>query len=667
MESNMLFKKAFSTVFIFFLCCFSSSAVEIKSASPFFSMPDMTMAKISPDGSSIATIRYQEESQQITVIDTETLAETVLINLAGFFKGEASISEFVWIDDQHIAAQLVEVKKGVESLLNTKKSSRLLVLKKPSSNQEKIKVYSVRTKGWLVHPLQAEQGKFLYAKSSLYSKVYKINVNKLALEGKKLNKLSKVDGGQFKKSNQVAEIKGYATRWFIDSKGNTKAVLHFNEKGKLALSKLATDEDKTVTELYVWQKEFSKQWESSADISKKYLVPVAMAEQANSFYCLDLNEDEERTVYLVNYKTNEEEVIYEADSFKIIDLVLSPDTRELSGVKVIKNGTIENVFLHNEQLKSTQQKSTLISVVNENIAKDKSIVYTESHTNPGQFMLKSSAQEQPVVIGERFPVLTSKLSSKLIESSIHVEGLEIPYLISIPDNKVQSHPLIVMPHGGPIGVYDNRYYNPIAQFLVANGYAVLQVNFRGSSGYSDQLKEAGKKQWGKLMLEDIYQATQAVIQRSDIDGQRVCSFGMSYGGYAALMLTINHPKLYKCAADWAGITDVNLYINNPRLAKIQEQWVKEFIGDTETEYQALKEISPVYLAKSLKTPVFIAHGRKDYTVDVEHAYRFKLMLEKFDKDYQWYIDDEGTHSFGTLAQRQVYFEQLNTFMKQHLY
>ena len=666
----MLFKKAFQTVLLFFVCCSCNLATEIKNVSPFFSMPDMTMAKISPNGSSIATIRYQEESQEITIIDTNTLAETVLINLAGFFKGEASISEFVWIDDQHIAAQLVEVKKGVESLLNTKKSSRLLVIKKPVTQQDKIKVYSVRTKGWLVHPLQAEQGKFLYAKSSLYSKVYKINVKKLALEGKKLNKLSKVDGGQFKKSNQVAEIKGYATRWFIDSKGVTKAVLHFNDERKLTLSKLATDEDKTVTELNVWQQEFSKQFsgegDSSEDISKKYLVPIAMAEQANSFYCLDLNEDEERTVYRVNYETNEENVIYEADSFKIVDLVLSPDTRELSGVKVIKDGTIENVFLHNEQLKSTQQKSTLISVVNESTAKDKAIVYTESHTNSGQFMLKSSSQEQQVLIGERYPALTNKLSSKLIESSIQVEGLEIPYLISIPNNKTQSYPLIVMPHGGPIGVYDNRYYNPISQFLVANGYAVLQVNFRGSSGYSAELKEAGKKQWGKLMLEDIYQATKAVIQRNDIDGERVCSFGMSYGGYAALMLTINHPELYKCAADWAGITDVNLYLNNPRLAKVQEQWVKEFIGDTEKEYQALKDISPVYLAKSLKTPVFIGHGRKDYTVDVEHTYRFKLMLEKFDKDYQWYIDDEGTHSFGTLAQRQAYFEQLNTFMKQYL-
>ncbi|MDP7592981.1 MAG: prolyl oligopeptidase family serine peptidase [Litorilituus sp.] len=663
----MFFKKLFQAKLLLLLCCFSYSALAVTQASPFFSMPDMTMAKISPEGKSIATIRHQNNKQQITVIDSNTFAEITLIDLAGLFKEKASISELVWIDEHHIAAQLVEVKKGVENLLNTKKSSRLLVIKKPSNTQEKVAVYSVRTKGWLVHPLQEEQGKFLYAKSSIYSKVYKIDVNKLAIEGKKLNKLSKIDGGQFKKSNQVAEINGYATRWFIDTRGNVQAVLHFKEKGKLTLSQLNMDTNNGVTVLNEWSESFNKQDESSSQTNQKYLVPIAIANQADSFYCLDLNEEEERTVYRVNYTLNEEKVVYEADSYKIVDLVLSPDSRELSAVKVIKNGTIENVFLNSEQLTKSQHSSTLVSVVNQNIVKDHSIVYIESHTNPGQFMLKTLSQGRSRLIGERFPLLTNQLSSSLVESSVNVAGLEIPYLISIPNNKEKNHPLIVMPHGGPIGVYDNRYYNPITQFLVANGYAVLQVNFRGSSGYSAELKEAGKKQWGALMLEDIYQATQVVLKRSDIDEQRVCSFGMSYGGYAALMLTLNHPEVYKCAADWAGITDVNLYVNNPRLSKIQVKWVKDFIGNTEKEYQALKDISPTYLAKSLTNPVFIAHGRKDEVVDVEHAYRFKMMLEKFDKNFHWYIDDEGTHSFGTLMQRQVYFEQLNAFMKQYLH
>jgi len=633
----------------------------------FFSMPDMTMAKISPNGQYIATIRYQKHKKKVTLINTETLAESLLLNLDGFFKGKATISQLVWIDDQHIAAQLIEVKKGIEDLLNTKKSQRLLVIKMPYLN-EKAKVYSVKTKGWLVHPLQEEAGTFLYAKSSIYSKIYKINVNKLAIEGKKLNKLSKIDGGQFKASNEVSDIYGYATRWFIDQEGNPQAVLHFNEKQNLTLSKF--DNKKDVKVLKSWPKNNDEHEESGSKTQVKNLIPIEMAGQPNSFYCLDSSEEEHRTVYLVNYDTGNEEVIYEADSFKIIDLVLSPDTHKLISVKVIKNGLIENVFINDEQLQTVQQRSKntiLMSRVSESLARDKAIVYMESHNNPGQFMLQSNHQSEKQIIGERFPSLSNKLPSKLIESIVKVKGLEIPYLLSIPSNEVKTHPLIVMPHGGPVGVHDNRYYNPIVQYLVANDFAVLQVNFRGSSGYSTKLKSAGKNQWGELMLEDIYQATLSVLAHPEIDEHRVCSFGMSYGGYAALMLTLKYPELYKCAANWAGVTDVNLYFQHPRLRKAQHKWIREHVGVIEMESQELKDISPVYLANSLTTPVFIAHGKKDEIVDIEHAFRLKLMLDKFGKSYQWYVDDEGTHSFGKPAQRQNYFSKLTAFINENIH
>jgi dipeptidyl aminopeptidase/acylaminoacyl peptidase len=633
----------------------------------FFSMPDMTMAKISPNGQFIATIRFQKDKQKVTLINTDTLAESLLLNLDGFFKEKATISQIIWIDDQHIAAQLVEVKKGIEDLLNTKKSQRLLVIKIPSLNK-KAKVYSVRTKGWLVHPMQEEAGTFLYAKSSIYSKVYKINVNKLAVVGKKLNKLSKIDGGQFKRSNEVSDIYGYATRWFIDTKGKPQAVLHFNEKQNLTLSTF--DNNKDVKILKSWPKKDEEDKGSDENTLVKNLIPIEMADQLNSFYCLDSNEEETRTIYLVNYDTGNEEVVYEADSFKIVDLVLSPDTHKLISVKVIRNSVIENVFINDEQLQTAQQSSKssiLMSRVSESLTGDKTIVYMESHNNPGQFMLQSNQQSEKQIIGERFPSLSNKLSSKLIESRVKVKGLEIPYLLSIPKNEVTKHPLIVMPHGGPVGVYDNRYYNPIVQYLVANDFAVLQVNFRGSSGYSAELKSAGKSQWGKLMLEDIYQATLSVLAHPEIDEQRVCSFGMSYGGYAALMLTLKHPELYKCAANWAGVTDVNLYLQNPRLIKAQHKWIKEHVGISEMRSQELKDISPVYLANSLTTPVFIAHGKKDEIVDIEHAFRMKLMLDKFGKNYQWYVDDEGTHSFGKPVQQQNYFSQLTSFINKNIH
>jgi len=401
----------------------------------------------------------------------------------------------------------------------------------------------------------------------------------------------------------------------------------------------------------------------------KKLIPIAIADLENSFYCLDVNEDESRTIYRVNYENDTEEIIYEADSFKIIDVDISPESRKIVSVKVIDNGVIGIDFLNSKANNATiikDESIKLISIISENLARDKAIVYQSSHTNAGQFLIKEKNQTR--IISERFIGLKNRLKSQLIESSVTVAGLDIPYLLSLP--KVKSnlgYPLIVMPHGGPIGVHDNHYFNSIVQYLVANDYAVLQVNFRGSSGYSRELKEAGKKQWGKLMLEDIYQATMSVLKRNDINANRVCSFGMSYGGYAALMLTINHPEIYKCAANWAGVTDINLYLNGSKLSENQQKWLEEYVGNSSIEYQELMDVSPVYKVNELKNPVFIAHGKQDEIVDIEHAYRMKLMLDKYNKTYKWFIDEKGEHSFGSLEQKQTFFMHLRDFLNQHLH
>ena len=643
------------------LCFFTSwlsTANEDLLAAKFFNMPHITMAKISPNGNFITAIRYDNTQQKIVLINTKTLNETLLMDMKGVFKENSSISKLAWIDNDHVAAQLIEVKKGVEDLLNTKNVRRLIIIKKPNKRLETVKIYSMKTKGWLVHPLPFENDNFLYAKSSLYSKVYKINVEQLAVEGKKINKLSKVDGGQFKKSNEVAKITGYVTRWFIDELGQPKAALHFNDKQELSLSTFNKD---GTSVLKVWEKESDKDGEK---INKK-LIPIALSSAKNSFYCLDVNEDESRTIYRVNFDDNTEEVIYEANSFKIVDVDLSIKSREIVSVKVLNNGAIETVFLNNgiSSSSASSQSIKLIAVVSESLTKEKSVIYQESHNDSGKFLFKE--KNKTVTIAERFPALKNELQSQLIESAVNVEGLEIPYILSLPKTSFSS--LIVMPHGGPIGVYDHHYYNPIVQYLVANNYAVLQVNYRGSSGYSRELKEAGKKQWGNLMLEDIYQATNKVLKRQDINADSVCSFGMSYGGYAALMLTIKHPDIFKCAASWAGVTDVNLYLNGSRLHKKQRQWLKEYVGNSNTEYQELMDISPLYNINKLAAPVFIAHGNEDEVVDIEHAYRMKLMLDKYNKQYKWFIDEKGSHSFGSPEQRQRFFVELNGFLKDNLH
>lgn len=643
------------------LFCFSIAHINVYAtpvAADFFALPDMVTAKVSPDGNNIAAIRYHNEQQQISLIDTTTQKEQLLLALTDKYKEGTSISRIVWLDSQHVAAQLVEVKKGIEELVDTQSSRRLIIVRIPNE-QKKIKIYSVRTKGWLVNPLPSEPGVFLYAKSSLYSKVYKISIAKLAFEGKKLNKLSKIDGGQFKSSNEVTSITGFATRWFFDREDQAKAVLHFDDEGVLLLS--AFDNGETSV-LKSWKND-DKDAAVDSDTEKK-LLPLEYSSHHDSFYSIDFNEEEKRTVYLVNYKTQEEKIVYEADSYKIIDIELSESQDMLTSVKVINNGAVETIFIGDKK-ESDHEPDILATEINKDLSSQTRLIYRESHNNAGQFFMQKG--NVTTVVGEKYPVLSGQMQSRLIESSIKVEGLEIPYLLSLPQTKKVAHPLIVMPHGGPIGVYDNRYYDPIVQYLVTQGYAVLRVNFRGSSGYNKALKVAGRNQWADLMLEDIYQATLNAIARDDINGDKVCSFGMSYGGYAALMLTLKHPQLYKCAANWAGVMDLSLYVNNPRTTQAQKKWIKKNVGISDWPYSRLKANSPVYLVDKLVNPVLVAHGGKDKIVDAEHAFRMKLMLDKYKKNYHWYQDDEGTHSFGSAKQMDAFFAELTTFLTQYIH
>ena len=214
--------------------------------------------------------------------------------------------------------------------------------------------------------------------------------------------------------------------------------------------------------------------------------------------------------------------------------------------------------------------------------------------------------------------------------------------------------------------FNDAYFDETTQFFNANGFAVLRVNFRGSGGHSKELREAGKKQFGELMLEDIYQATLAVVQHQYIDKKRICTVGMSYGGYAAVALTINHPEIYQCAVSLAGVMDVPYYTRSPHSTEKQRSWIADQVGNIETEYDELKSISPVYNAAKLTQPILITHGEKDQVVDVEHAYRMKLMLEKHSKEFEWYIEPDGSHSFDNKEETYRFFNRTITFLRKNI-
>ncbi|MDQ3288755.1 MAG: prolyl oligopeptidase family serine peptidase [Pseudomonadota bacterium] len=207
------------------------------------------------------------------------------------------------------------------------------------------------------------------------------------------------------------------------------------------------------------------------------------------------------------------------------------------------------------------------------------------------------------------------------------DGLAIEAFLTLPPGK-GKRPLVVMPHGGPIGVADRLHFSKEVQFIASLGYAVLQVNFRGSDGYGRAFREAGHGGYGTLIEDDIDAAIKAALARYPLDESRMCMLGASYGGYSAMVSTIRWPGRFRCAVSMFGVSDRALFFtasDSGRNAKVRTQ-MERLLGNPNTEMEAMKSNSPLYRYRDLKVPVLLLHGREDFRVDFEHTRRLVRML-----------------------------------------
>ena len=250
----------------FLILLFSAVLIPTVSAQPkasdYFATAKVINAAISPDGLRVIRLENEDDSQILVLQDVASNKLTKLLSLAEFTKDEANISAITWQDNQRLLAQFSVTKKGVEDLLDTRRRQFLLSIELPI-NDIPLVIKSVRTSGWLVNSLPAEADAFLYAKSGIYSKVYRLQPSLLSPHKKRLGKLSKKDGGQFKSKNEIVSVEGYAFRWFFDAKGVAKAVLHYDRKDGLTLSQIGSA---GVTEKL---KSWPKDDKSESDKSKK--------------------------------------------------------------------------------------------------------------------------------------------------------------------------------------------------------------------------------------------------------------------------------------------------------------------------------------------------------------------------------------------------------------
>jgi len=294
------------------------------------------------------------------------------------------------------------------------------------------------------------------------------------------------------------------------------------------------------------------------------------------------------------------------------------------------------------------------------------LVHAYSGRDPGTYALLDSASGKltplfqsepwikPETIGERLPI---RFKNR--------EGMELGGYLTLPQGVPAKHlPLVLIPHGGPIGPYDSWSYDSDAAFFASRGYAVLQVNYRGSGGRGFNFERAGFGQFATGIQNDLTDGVRWAIAQGYADPARIGVYGGSFGGYSALMQPILNPGLYKAAVDYVGVYDWAIEFDraDTKRTRFGRTYWAQAIGDR-AQAQA---ISPVSMIEKFDVPVLIVHGGSDERVPIQNAEALRGKLEQMGRPYDWLVYPKEGHGFYTEEHRTALYQKMESFLARYL-
>jgi dipeptidyl aminopeptidase/acylaminoacyl peptidase len=293
-----------------------------------------------------------------------------------------------------------------------------------------------------------------------------------------------------------------------------------------------------------------------------------------------------------------------------------------------------------------------------------------SDQNPGIYLLLDLDKHKLTPLATRMKWIKPAQMAPMLSVKYQArDGIVIHGFLTVPvGHQPKDLPLVVMPHGGP-WVRDVWGFDPMVQLLANRGYAVLQMNYRGSPGYGEELFEKAHRQIGKAIQDDIEDATRWAIAAGVADPKHIAIMGASYGGYSTLFALGHNPELYRCGISLAGVTDWPAIYDDrrgdPDAKEANKYWRRE-IGDPDKDQETLKAISPVNFADKITAPVLIVQGKDDHTVPREQAKLMISALEKVGRTPESLFISELAHGYGNERQRLQIYKAVVAFLEKNL-
>jgi len=404
--------------------------------------------------------------------------------------------------------------------------------------------------------------------------------------------------------------------------------------------------------------------------------PIAFTGEKNYFYALS-NVDRDKTALVeINAENGKEiKVVYSCGNADIQDVVYSKNKNRLELVrwqaakpqKYFLNGDIKNIYDKLQQ----QLKGTEIIITDRDSAENKFIIITYTDKNPGTYYLYGNKTGQLKKLGDINSTLNAgDLCTVRPVSYKASDGLTINGYLTLPQGTKKTNlPVVIMPHDGPFNQSFWWGYNPEVQFLANRGYAVFQFNFRGSTGYGKAFHNAGFKEVGGKIQQDITDGVNWLIGNKIADPDKIAIFGAGFGGFSALYGISFHPRLYNCAVVQHSLINFFSYIKDaPPFFKPSVKMMYEMVGDPEKDAAQLRAISPVFHTDKIRTPLLIFQGAKDDRANISELNQFVRELQKQNgnENVKYFLKPNERTTFRSEHNRMQMYAEIEKFLDRNM-
>ncbi|GGI27771.1 S9 family peptidase [Pedobacter mendelii] len=613
----------------FIWACKGTKEEKIIPVDNFFRTQDKAYYHVSPDGKSLSYLKLQDKKLDLFIEDIETGSVKQLTHL-----DEKSISFYFWTSNNELIYYTEDESKERKSdlFVVSKDGSR----RKQLSSNEKTKVRVIED--------QLIDDKYIILASnkrdSTVFDVYRLNV-----------RTGKMD--------IAAKNPGNVTEWVTDNKGILKIAVASDGVNETLLYR----ENETLP----FKPVITNNFETT-------LQPVAFAENEKDvlFAISNVNRDKNALVALDLKTGREKKVLFGNDTLNVVDAKYSKAKKKMIFV-TCETWKKEKFYLDDStKVKYAQIDKLLPGTEWRIMDKDKGdntfVVRTYTDRNPGSYYLYIAGQNKLKKLADINPSINEKDMSEMKPISYKSsDGLTINGYLTLPKGKNATNlPLVVLPHSGP-GGRNIWGYNADVQFFANRGYAVLQVNYRGSTGYGKSFYAAGFKQWSDKIQEDVNDGVKWLIKEKIANPKKIAIYGNGLGGFVALNCLYKNPDIYACGGSNSGVISLFSYLTTiPPFLKSNLQMYYEIFGNPETDTDYTRFASPVFHADRFKAPVFIAQNPKDPRVNVAQGVQFVKELKKRNVPVTYIEKEEGSNPVLRQQGRTALYKALEGFLQENL-